>query len=71
VVFLGVLSTPPVFTDYLSPIVSDSNRLRLIRTDLNLSGKKRTGRVRGVLSLQKNRALLAFNLLSICFQPCR
>jgi hypothetical protein len=66
-----VLSTPPVFTDYLSPIVSDSNRLRLIRTDLNLSGKKRTGRVRGVLSLQKNRILFAFNLLSICFQPCR
>jgi hypothetical protein len=64
VVFLGVLSTPPVFTDYLSPIVSDSNRLRLIRTDLNLSGKKRTGRVKGVSGATKNTP----TLLSICFQ---
>ena len=70
-VFLGVLSTPPVFTDYLSPIVSDSNRLRLIRTDLNLSGKNRTGRVRGVSGATKKQPRFAFILLSICFQPCR
>ena len=69
--FLGVTATPHVFPVFLSPIVSDSNRLRLIRTDLNLSGKKRTGRVKGVSGATKNRTLLAFNLLSICFQPYR
>jgi len=49
---------------FLSPIVSDSYRLRLIRTDLNLFGGKRTGRVKGVRGLQKNTPTLAFILLS-------
>ena len=40
-VFLCVAETPPVFMAFLSPIVADSYRLRLIRTDLKLSGIKR------------------------------
>jgi hypothetical protein len=71
VVFLGVLSTPPVFTDYLSPIVSDSNRLRLIRTVLKLSGIKRNRKGQGCLGATKKHPHFAFNLLSICFQPYR
>ena len=67
-VFLGVLSTPPVFTDYLSPIVSDSNRLRLIRTDLNLSGRKKNRKSQGCpITTKKPRSScfqFAFNLLS-------
>ena len=63
-VFLGVASTPPVFMVFLSPIVADSYRLRLIRTDLKLFGEKETGRVKGVSGATKNRP----HLLSICFQ---
>jgi hypothetical protein len=74
-----VLSTPPVFPDYLSPIESDLNRLRPIRTDLNLSGRYRTKRQGGCpLWLKKHGEIkkgrvrgLHFapkNLLSICFQ---
>lgn len=70
-VFLGVASTPPVFTDFLSPIVADSYRLRLIRTDLNRLGEKETGRVKGGAGATKNTPTLAFILLSICFQPYR
>jgi len=64
VFFLGVTATPPVFTDFLSPIVSDSNRLRLIRTVQKLFGEKRTGRVKGVSGATKNTP----TLLSLCFQ---
>ncbi len=66
-VFLGVTATPHVFTVFLSPIVSDSYRLRLIRADLKLSGIKETGRVKGVSGLQKTPPLcfhFAFILLS-------
>lgn len=63
-VFLGTPATPPVFVVCLSPIVPDSNRLRLIRTDLKLSGEKRTGRVKGVRGATKNRPHFAFILLS-------
>jgi len=71
VFFLGVLSTPPVFTDFLSPIVSDSNRLRLIRTDLKLLGEKKNRKGQGCLGGYKKHPHFAFNLLSICFQPYR
>jgi hypothetical protein len=64
VVFLGVLSTPPVFTDFLSPIVSDSNRLRLIRTDLKLLGEKKNRKGQGCPGATKKHP----HLLSICFQ---
>lgn len=63
-VFLGVTATPPCFMVFLSPIVSDSYRLRLIRADLKLSGIKETGRVKGVSGATKNTP----TLLSICFQ---
>lgn len=70
-VFLEVTATPPVFMTFLSPIVADSYRLRLIRTDLKLFGEKEPRRVEGVSGATKNRPHLAFNLLSICFQPYR
>lgn len=62
-VFLTQSVTPPVFLDYLSPIVSDSYRLRLIRTDLKGFGEKEPRRVKGVSGATKNRP----HLLSICF----
>ena len=49
---------------FLSPIVADSYRLRLIRTDLKLFGEKETGRVKGVSGATKNRPHFAFILLS-------
>ena len=61
--FLGVADTPYAFMAFLSPIVADSYRLRLIRTDLKLSGEKRTGRVKGVRGATKNTP----TLLSFCF----
>jgi hypothetical protein len=64
VVFLGVTATPPVFTDFLSPILSDSYRLRLIRTVLKLSGIKRNRKGQGCLGGYKKHP----TLLSICFQ---
>lgn len=63
-VFLEVTATPPVFMTFLSPIVADSYRLRLIRTDLKLFGEKEPRRVEGVSGATKNRP----HLLSICFQ---
>jgi len=71
VVFLCVAETPPVFMAFLSPIVADSYRLRLIRTDLKLSGIKRDRESQGCSGATKNTPTLAFNLLSICFQPYR
>jgi hypothetical protein len=66
--FLGVTATPPVFPAFLSPIVADSNRLRLIRTDLNLFGEKKNRKGQGCLGGYKKPHSscfqFAFNLLS-------
>jgi hypothetical protein len=62
--FLGVTATPHVFPAFLSPIVADSNRLRRIRTDLNLFGEKKNRKGQGCLGGYKKHPHFAFNLLS-------
>jgi hypothetical protein len=64
-VFLGRLDTPPVFIDYISPIGADSNRLRLVRTDLKLFGEIKDTGESGVFVRYKKTAPI---LLSLCFQ---
>jgi len=64
VFFLEVTATPPVFTDFLSPILSDSYRLRLIRTVQKLFGEKKNRKGQGCSGATKNTP----TLLSFCFQ---
>ena len=58
-------ATPHVFPVFLSPIVADLNRLRLIRTDLKLFGEIKNRESQGCPLPIKKTALF---LLSICFQ---
>ena len=63
-VFLAVADTPLVFIDYISPIGADSNRLRLVRTDLKLFGEIKDTGESGVFVRYKKTAP---TLLSFCF----
>ena len=63
--FLEVTATPPVFMVFLSPIVSDSYRLRLIRTDLNLFGGKKNRKGQGCSGATKKHPHSCFHFAFI------